>query len=63
MRRVKGVIACNCDPECTSFVFNDDALLKNALLAAWHMGMRFQWPRISQQAESLDDTIPALALN
>ncbi len=65
MRRVRGVITFNCNPECTSFVFNDEAplaILKNALLVAWHMGMRFWGPRISPQAESLDETISVLAL-
>jgi len=64
MRRGRGVIACACMPECTSFVFDDDAsitVLRNARLVAWHLGMRFQGPRILPQAISLEDTIPAMA--
>jgi hypothetical protein len=36
----QGVIACDCDPECTSFVFDDDAsiaVLKISRLVAWHI--------------------------
>ncbi len=65
MWRVRGVIACDCDSECTSFVFDDDApiaVLKNARVVVWHLGKRFQGPRISPQAESLDETISEMAL-
>ncbi len=65
MRKVRGVIACNCDPERTSFTFNDDAplaILRSARTVAWYMGMRFRGPCIAKQAGSLDDTISVLAL-
>ena len=65
MRKVKGVIACYCTPDCTSFVFNDEAplsVLGNARTVAWHKGMRFRGPQMVPRAESLDDTISDLAL-